>query len=371
VAEWDALVARTPGTDVTQLSAWGRVRCMEGYHPRLLLARRCGHVVGGVQVLLRGATGLGLLGYVPYGPVVAPDTVGQDAVVRDLADALAALRNVRMLFVQPPEDGADLRRELVARGFRPSTTHVAPIGSVRLDLQRSTEELRRGLNPRLRSWTHRWADRGVTVRRGDDRDIALLARLMAATATARGYAPPPRENYLRHLYAELAPRGHAALFVGEVDGTPVTADLVTVCGSTVRGRFAGFDRSGPGARLSVPGAARWEMINWAKRAGYRWLDFGGLTEQTLRALAEGIRWCESWPGPDKSKLSFGGEPFRYPEPVELIRPAVLRSMFDMARDSRVGRCGLDRVQVLMQARRQRLPSSPSGDAPRPSGTARR
>jgi lipid II:glycine glycyltransferase (peptidoglycan interpeptide bridge formation enzyme) len=361
VDEWDALVSRSPGTDITQLSVWGRVRAMEGFHPRWLLARRCGRVVGGAQVLLRGVPGLGFVGYVPYGPVVADEAAGREDVVRELADALSALRNVRMLFVQPPEGGEHIRSELLAHGFRPSTTHVAPIGSVRLDLHRSTEEIRRGLNPRLRSWTNRWADHGVTVRCGDDRDVALLARLMAVAAAARGYAPPPREDYIRHLYNELAPRGHVALFVGEVDGTPVSADLVTMCGSMVRGRFTGFDRSGPGARLSVPGAARWEMTKWAKESGYRWLDFGGLTEQTLDDLAAGTRWCESWPGPDKAKLSFGGEPFRYPEPVELIRPAALRMAFDATRNSNLGRCGLDRIQVLMQARRQaRPPSSPDG-----------
>jgi Acetyltransferase (GNAT) domain len=364
VDEWDALVTRSPGTDVTQLSVWGRVRAMEGFHPRWLFARRRGQVVGGAQVLLRRLPGLGLVGYVPYGPVVAGEAAGREDVVRALTDALSALRNVRMLFVQPPEGGEDIRAALLAGGFRPSTTHIAPIGSVRLDLRKGTEEIRRGLNPRLRSWTHRWPGL-VSVRCGDDSDITLLARLMAAAAMARGYAAPPREQYLRHLYRELAPRGHAKLFIGEVDGTPVSADLVTMCGSMVRGRFAGFDRTAPGARLSVPGAARWEMIQWAKGSGYRWLDFGGLTEQTLHGLEHGTRWSDSWPGPDKAKLSFGGEPFRYPEPVELIRPVALRVAYDAARNSNLGRCGLDRVQVWMQARRQSSPPLPSGDVSSP------
>jgi lipid II:glycine glycyltransferase (peptidoglycan interpeptide bridge formation enzyme) len=368
LAEWDDLVTRTPGTDVTQLSVWGHVRAMEGFRPRWLFARRRDRLVGGAQVLLRGLPGLGLIGYVPYGPLVDPGVEHRGDVVRELAAALAGLRNVRMLFVQPPEGGDDLRQELHGQGFRPSDTHIAPVGSVRLDLSRSLEDIRKGLNPRLRSWTRRWPDHGVTVRRGDERDVPLLARLMGATAAARGYAPPPREDYLRHVYAELAPRGHAALFVGEVDGTPVTADLVTICGSMVRGRFAGFDRSGPGARLSVPGAARWEITRWAKESGYRWLDFGGLTEQTLHDLDDGRRWCESWPGPDKAKLSFGGEPFRYPEPVELIRPAALRKAFDAAKDSRLGRCGVDRVRIWMQARRQqRAPSGPVSALPAAEG----
>jgi hypothetical protein len=100
---------------------------------------------------------------------------------------------------------------------------------------------------------------------------------------------------------------------------------------------------------------------WAKGSGYRWLDFGGLTEQTLHGLEHGTCWSDSWPGPDKAKLPFGGEPFRYPEPVELIRPVALRVAFDATRNSNLGHCGLDLIQVWMQARRQASTPSPSRD----------
>ena len=46
------------------------------------------------------------------------------------------------------------------------------------------------------------------------------------------------------MYRELAPTGNAALFIGEVHGKPVCADMVTMCGDMVRGRFGGFDRTG-------------------------------------------------------------------------------------------------------------------------------
>jgi hypothetical protein len=104
------------------------------------------------------------------------------------------------------------------------------------------------------------------------------------------------------MYAELAATGNAALFVGEVHGVAAAADLVTMCGDTVRGRLSGFDRSGTGGRLSVPGAVRWEIIRWAKRSGHRWLDFGGLSEQTLRELVDGEPRAGARPGPDFAKL---------------------------------------------------------------------
>jgi lipid II:glycine glycyltransferase (peptidoglycan interpeptide bridge formation enzyme) len=353
LAAWDRLVASTPGTDVTQLSVWSRVRRSEGFRTEYLFARRDGTLVGGAQILLRGVRGLARIGLVSYGPLIADDVEERAEVVESLARELVRLPAVRMLFVQPAEGGEDIRQALQARGFRPSTAGIAPTGSVRLDLTRSEEDIRRGLPPRLRSWIRRWPDHGVTVRRGDEEDIPVLASLMRAAATARGYREPG-EKYLRHMYRELSATGNAALFIGEVHGKPVSADVVTMCGAMVRGRFGGFDRTGEGARLSVPGAVRWEIIRWAKASGYRWLDFGGLSEQTLcDAVDRGIRMSGDWPGADQAKLRYGGVPFRYPGPVELIRPRPLRSAYDTVARSEWGRAKLHDLKVALRNRPSR------------------
>ena len=66
------------------------------------------------------------------------------------------------------------------------------------------------------------------------------------SAQRQGFTPPPLA-YLQTMYRELDAGGNVALFVGHVQGRPVAADLVTVCGGMIRGRFAGFDRPGRGA----------------------------------------------------------------------------------------------------------------------------
>ncbi len=364
VAEWDALVAATPGTDVTQLSAWARVRAVERFHAGYVLAHQDGRLVGGAQVLLRRIPLLGLIGYVPYGPLLAGSTTDRREAADAVANALATLPGVRMLFVQPPEEGEDARAALLRLGFRPSSADIAPTGSARLDLRRSEEQLHSRLQPRLRSLIRRSAREGVRIRRGDVDDVPVLAALLRKSGDACGFRPPSTE-YLRHMYLELERTGNAALFVGEVRGIPVTADLVTICGSMVRGRLGGFDRSHDGARLSVPGVARWEISRWARAEGYRWLDFGGLSEQALHdAVDEGVRFCGSWPGADQAKLRFGGEAFRYPGAVELIRPAPLRYAFDAVSAHDLGRSALHRVQVALRNGRRRL-RHPASAAPGP------
>jgi lipid II:glycine glycyltransferase (peptidoglycan interpeptide bridge formation enzyme) len=346
-------VDRTPGTDVTQLSIWAGLRARVGFRPLYLLAYRGTELVGGAQILTRRMPVLGAvfsLGYLPYGPLVAPDVAAADGVRRALVDALAVLgrQRLQILFIQPSEGDHDTSSELLQHGFRPSSAGIAPGGSIRIDLTADLAEIRSRFGKRLKSWTNRWESRGVTVRAGDERDVALLAELMATSAEHQGYTPLPLD-YMTALYRELAATGHAVLFVGEVNGVPVAADLMTGCGEMVRGRLSGFDRSGEAMRLSVPAAIRWEMIKWAKAQGYRWFDFGGLRPETLDALLDDHdRSTDTLPAADQPKVTFGGTAFRYPTPVEMIRPAALRTAYDLAWRSAAGRRLFSEVQSLLR-----------------------
>lgn len=326
LAEWDCIVRRTPGTDVTQLSAWAQLRRAAGYRPEYLLAYYRGQLVGGALVLCRRLAGMARIGYLPYGPVIPPDVPCPGAIWRALEDAVVAMGNeLWMLFVQPPEVGDEVSKGLLRRGFRPSSAGIAPSGSMRVDLRGSEEQLRTGARSRLRP-AARWTANGVTVRRGGEGDIPLLATLVTCSAYAHGYQPYS-VDYLRTMYRELA--GQVALFVGEADGTPVAADLVTTCGDMVRGRLVGFDRTGRARRLAVPAAVTWEIIRWAKGQGYRWYDLGGLPEPVLHDMIDrGIRYHQQWPGTVHAKLGWGATAFRYPPPVELIRPSPVRIAYD-------------------------------------------
>ena len=312
LAAWDRLVTATPGTDVTQLSVWARVRACAGFRAAYLFARRDGALIGGVQVMLRRVPGLGRIGYASYGPVLAAEGDERADAVQALAAGLAGLPGVRMLFVQPAEGTHDVRAALLARGFRPSSAGIAPVGSTRLDLDRSDDEIRKEFPPRLRSWTRRWPDAGVTVRIGDADDIPVLAELQRSAADARA----TRDRHGRSTCGRCTPSsprtGNAALFVGEVHGVPVSrgpGDHVRDDGARPALRLR---PTGPAGRLSVPGAARWEIIRWARRSGYRWLDFGGLSEQTLREVVDGQPRAATGPARTPRSSSTGASPSAIP-----------------------------------------------------------
>ncbi|MDT5027222.1 MAG: hypothetical protein QOE61_3648, partial [Micromonosporaceae bacterium] len=276
------------------------------------------------------------------------------AVRTVLVDALLALAgDMRLLFVQPPEGAEDVSEALLTAGFRPSDAGIAPTGSYRLDLTPGLDQIRSRFSKRLKSWPNRWAAKGVTVRRGDANDVPLLVELMGRTGARQGFVPPNLE-YVQILYAELAKGGNAALFVGEVNGVPVAADVVTMCGPMVRGRLGGFDCSGEAGKLSVPAAVRWEIIKWAKSSGYRWLDFGGLPEWMLSDMIDrGIHTSEEWPAAQRSKIAFRGVPFRYPTPVELIRGRPTRRAYDLVTRNPHGRPLVQMMKDLLRGNRGR------------------
>jgi lipid II:glycine glycyltransferase (peptidoglycan interpeptide bridge formation enzyme) len=117
----------------------------------------------------------------------------------------------------------------------------------------------------------------------------------------------------------------------------VAAELYTACGGMLRLRLRGLDRSGDAARLSVPAAITWEAMRWAKAQGFDWFDVGGLRAPTLRALLDGDAASEEQQSVDRFKTNFGGTPYRYPIPVEVIHSPVLRVIYDLTRRCPAGR----------------------------------
>jgi lipid II:glycine glycyltransferase (peptidoglycan interpeptide bridge formation enzyme) len=340
VVAWDAFVAATADTDVSQLSAWADVRRVAGFEPVYVFARGdVGELVGGAQVLVRRFAVAGSVGYVPYGPVLGQDLEDRAGVRDAIARALERLsrRELRLLFLQPPRGADDVSAELLRRGFRPSDARVAPQASARLDLSLDEDALRQRMNGRLRGWTTRWADRGVTVRLGTRQDLPLLADLLARTAQHQGFEPLSL-TYVQTLYDALARNGNVVVFVGEVERCPVGVDLLTCCGGVVRDRIVGFDRSSRASKLSVPGAIKWEVIRWARANEFRWFDFGGLGVQTAETLLSGGRVdLQTATGGDWFKVSFGGEPYLNPPAVEAASSRLVLQLYDQVRQSEHGR----------------------------------
>jgi lipid II:glycine glycyltransferase (peptidoglycan interpeptide bridge formation enzyme) len=347
LSAWDRLVAETKESDVTQLSGWAAVRRTVGYEPLYVFAWQSDVLVGGAQVLVRRTPLFGRIGYVSYGPVIAGGAP-RAAVVAALADALEGLGRTRLcaLFVQPVE-GDDVSAALLARGFRDSMAGVAPAATVRIDLSATEEELRAGLSKRIRRWTGKWASSGVAVRRGGVADLEILADLLRRTAEHQGFSELS-PDYVRTLFHQFADHGHVDIFVGEVDGEPVAAELFTTCGGVLRCRLTGLDRSSPAVRLSVTSALDWEAMKWAKANGYAEFDLGGLSSTAAATVADEGFSSPTVEGAARFKLGFGGRLHHYPRAVELISSPLLRRGYDILGSRSGGRVVVDKARQWMR-----------------------
>ena len=296
---WDRLVSDTPQSDVAQLSAWADVRRAAGFAPLYLLARAGTELVGGALVLHRlPAPGPDAVAYVPFGPVLPEGELRAEAAER-ICEALVAVARERFsaLFVQPMATGSDVRERLLRRGFRPSTVGTGP-DAVAVDLTTPLDRLRAGLDAATRDDITRARAAGVRVRRGGLRDLPVVAALLRETAERAGRTAPSAQ-YLRVLHRALVPGGHVHVFLAEVDGVGVAADVVTTSGGVPRVRMSGM-RHDDARRLGADALVRWEAMLWARAQDHDTFDLGETDADDA--------------------ARFGGQAVRRPSAVELLAP---------------------------------------------------
>jgi hypothetical protein len=79
-------------------------------------------------------------------------------------------------------------------------------------------------------------------------------------------------------------------------------------------------------------AVKWELIQWARARGFRWLDVGGIARRDALALARDPASIDRSP----LKMRLPGVPLLYPEPLQLIKNPVLRQGFSVLGTHTVG-----------------------------------
>jgi hypothetical protein len=126
------------------------------------------------------------------------------------------------------------------------------------------------------------------------------------------------------MFDEFHPLEMVEIFLADVDGTDVAANMVTTFAGVVTGRLLGFDPERLSRRLRPNEALIWAIISWAGESGAKTLDVGGIDH--AEALEVGT-------GRGHHKTRLGGTTLLHPEPVELFPNGALRSTFGAVRSS--------------------------------------
>lgn len=307
--EWDEFVDRVSGGGHLQTSRWSKFKSETGWLPLRLQLRSRGALVGGCQFLVRRFP-IGAIAYCPRGPLALDRDSEIASRVLDAVGPLALRERVLFVKVQPPPGGEAIEALLRDRGYVKSTLPAAHVATLRIDLTKTPDEILAEARDDKRRNIRRGERDGLEVRRGTAEDIPVLAMLLAETGKRRkrqgnAFAPYPAEQYgkLVQLFD-----GRAQLFLADYDGEPVAAEFVLAWGDTAVGLMAASSERYRHNQLLL-----WNVIQWAKRAGYRYFDFDGIEESIARAKLEAHDLPEpARRGNTAYKLSWGGEVVIYP-----------------------------------------------------------
>lgn len=308
VSEWDQFVDLNGGA-LSQRTVWSRLKG-EAFTQHVVMTQSNDCIQGGASLLERNVGGIARVGTVSGGPI-AESAGSAEAVVSELV-AFARRRRYAALFVNPAIGDLDTPSILLRQGFALSAVQIAPAATVLIDLSRSVEELFGDLRKSRRRATRRAESSGVRIRQGSIEDLELFAKLHATSAASHGFHAQPVES-IRRLWDELSPFGGIFLFIAELDGEGIAADLLVTDGDRLVDKLTGSSQSSE-ARAAQPNSLlNWHLVNWAKAYGFRFLDFGGLSLDIAEGLSNGTASKEDFiHHHDYFKLSMGGTPTLLP-----------------------------------------------------------
>lgn len=268
---WDAFVCAHPQGHLLQRWGWGELKARYGWRPVRVGLRDGDKLVAGAQILFRRLPfGAGAMGYVPKGPVIAPDSPRWPALLAEMRRAAGAER-ASFLRLEPEWE---IGQAPTIAGLRhaPDSAIVQAPATIMIDLRPAPEAILAQMKAKWR-YNIRLAERkGITVRTGSAADLPLFHRLSEITAERDGF-PIRTEAYYRAAFELFARSDSAALLVAEYQGKPLSALMAFVCG---RMAIYLYGASSDEERNRMPNhLMQWRTMLWARERGCELYDLWG------------------------------------------------------------------------------------------------
>jgi lipid II:glycine glycyltransferase (peptidoglycan interpeptide bridge formation enzyme) len=302
--EWDRFVATSTGGDLAQSSAWAGFKRELGTTTHLVEVRRNHEIVAGAVLHVRRVAPGVRLGLVVRGPLVRSGDVALQECVVDALERLARTLSAQLLAVQAPVGHETLERILDVRGYRLGFPALAPTATSLLDLRMSNAQLMAAAGKTRRRHLRLASQQGFTF--STDPDVALFARLHAASAARIGFVPLQLAT-LQAQWRHLAPAGHLAMMFACHEGRPIAGAWMSSFGGTVTGKLSGWDSAADQPR-HVNDALNWETYQWARSGGAHTFDLGGFDRLTAERILAGAPPPESFAkSSSANKATYGGQ----------------------------------------------------------------
>ncbi len=319
---WDARVeAGDPGSYL-QLSAWARVKAVNGWTAHRISA---GDRVGAQILVRRPAPMPWGFAYAPRGPVAADwsaDAIGAftDAVRMDLRAAAGRVSHLRIdpeieLDGERDPDGA-MRGTLSGAGWRPAAA-IQPASTRIIDLTLDEEALWSDLRKKWRQYVNKAKSAGVVVVDAEGDRLSEFYRIYRDTADRAGFLIRAEAAY-RDVWEAYRPAGNARLLFAQTgDGEPVATLFLVRCGPRVVEPYGGMTQQGADSRANY--LLKWEAIRSSRERGATSYDLWGLATGGIAHF----------------KTGFGGREVRYIGAWDLVLDPLGRTVYEGAGRARV------------------------------------
>jgi lipid II:glycine glycyltransferase (peptidoglycan interpeptide bridge formation enzyme) len=175
---------------------------------------------------------------------------------------------------------------------------VQPSSTLVLDLSKSEEELRSGLESGHRNRINTAQKRGVTVTQSTSLNtVGPFLKLLKDTATHAKITNHP-DWYYQKMAKSLIEQGIAKFYIASAEGSPASISLIIDWGETRYYAHTGNDQI-LNRQYKAAVSNVWQMILDAKADGLKYFDFWG--------IAPPDQPDHSWAGLTGFKKGFGGE----------------------------------------------------------------
>jgi peptidoglycan pentaglycine glycine transferase (the first glycine) len=321
-ATWDRFVEANPLGSYLQLSAWSRVKAVNGWTVRRLLDEGAG---AGAQVLLRRPGPLPwAFAYAPRGPVLERWDAASIAAFTELGRAgLRAGTRASHLRIDPeiekgtgPDEADAVTGALRASGWTPAPA-IQPMNTRIIDLAPDEDVLWGDLRKKWRQYVNKARTGGVRIVDAGPERLDEFYAIYRETADRAGFLIRAQSAY-RDAWDAYGPDGRARLLFAELpDGEPVATLFIVRSGTRVVEPYGGMTQAGAESRANY--LLKWEAIRSSKEQGATSYDLWGLAHA----------------GIDHFKTGFGGREVRYVGAWDLVLDAFGRRTYAVALRARV------------------------------------
>jgi len=204
---------------------------------------------------------------------------------------------------------------------------VQPSKTIILDLTKSEEQLLKDMHQKTRYNIRLAEKKGVKIK--ESQNIDDFWKLMKETTDRDGFRAHNKEYYERMLQIDPSTPLRSAqddkkkmnvkLYIAEYENKILVAGIFVFYGDTVT--YLHGASTHDNKNVMAPYLLHWEMIKFAKKSGYKYYDFYGISEK-------------KWPGVTRFKKGFGGEEINYPGCYDIIFNKAWYSLYRILRGIR-------------------------------------